>query len=117
MVLDSTQQSRRILKVRDAKFVLSFEILDATQTRGITVVVCDHDGGIQGLKVEYNNRAFVECRVGFHHQRHTFSSILFADLHKKIDLSSYAGEVEKTHVGFTGGYQDKAFRLGYSKHD
>lgn len=116
VVLDGTQQSRRILKVRDAEFVLAFEILDATQTRRITVVVCDHDGGIQRLKVEYNDRPFIECRVGFHDQGHTFGSILFADLRRTIDLRACIWQVKRTHVGFIGGYQDEAFRLGYSKH-
>jgi hypothetical protein len=62
MILELAKEPFRQVELRDSKLVGILELPHTTQARRIAVVVCDHDGWIERLKVQNDERAAVECR-------------------------------------------------------
>jgi len=59
VVLEELEQAVRDLELREPKLVCALELFDAAKARREADVVRDHDGRVQTLKVEHNDRVRV----------------------------------------------------------
>ena len=56
--------------------------ISSSETRRVADVVGDHDGRVEGLKVENDDGILVERRLRFHDERDAFGSVLTSDLER-----------------------------------
>lgn len=88
LILEEMEKPFRRSKSRSPQLVRPVEPLNAPKTRTVAVVVGYHDGGVEGRKVEDDERTFVECRLRFHDERLTLGCILLSDLpHSFVSIS------------------------------
>jgi hypothetical protein len=60
LILHCMKKTRGLVKLRDAKFILSFESDDTSETCRVTIIVSDHNRRIQRLKIEDHKGVIVE---------------------------------------------------------
>lgn len=71
---------------------LRSKAVDVPEAGGVTVVVCDHDGGIKWLEVQYDQRVAVEARLGLHDQREALRRPLLGSL---LDAGRHGDVVQR----------------------
>lgn len=95
MILQQLKFSRRKDHIHPAQFACTLESFHSAETRRVAVVVADHDGRIQGLKVEDKYGIHVELGLRLKNQRLGFGRILFTNLSR--NKNQHLPEFTKEH--------------------
>lgn len=80
MVLKEVEETVGKVTLTHTELLRPLEVLDASKAGRIAVIVGDHDGRVEGLEVQDDERTLVERRLRLHDERHALGGVLLADL-------------------------------------
>jgi len=76
------------------------QTIGSSEASRVADVVGDHDGGVEGLEVENDDRILVEGRLRLHDERDALGSVLTSDLERRRKKERVSHGVESGEEGY-----------------